>query len=172
MSLGWSAPAGSSAPRCSTISGVPGVLPRLVCAVSPQDDWIRDACSCMRTWVGQAGNPEPCITTSGSAGTLHCCPPGCPSTAADGGAATVTAAVHAAADEAKRAAAGGNGDNNDDNGNGNDNGDSSTWPYVVGGLGLGAVLIGGLAYWYYRKTTKRAELEESLLHLMSQEEVA
>jgi hypothetical protein len=73
---------------------------------------------------------------------------------------------------AKRAAAPGssNGGNGGNSGNGGNGGNGSpTWPYVVGGLGA-VTLVGGLVYWYYRKTTKRKELEESLLYLMAEQE--
>jgi hypothetical protein len=81
--LGWSEPVGANGqpvafPRGS---GCDASQPRVVCAVSPQDDWVSSRCGCvtLHDRTGAAiGGVKPCRTVSGNAGQMYCCPPGCP----------------------------------------------------------------------------------------------
>lgn len=71
MSLGWSipknVPENQSLPSCVDAPQ----RPRMICAISPQDDWIYSRCGCV-------DRGAMCITKNGNTGSLACCPQGCP----------------------------------------------------------------------------------------------
>jgi len=164
--LGWSEPALAPVTSCSSfrqLDGSPALRTRAICAVSPQDDWIRESCGCSRQRTA-SNSVVSCTTQDGNLGELHCCLPTCPSTAAGGGVSTVpTGFVNnlKVVDESGAIL----------EGNGTIRGGtaSALTPYLVlGGLLIAAA--GGVGVWLYSKSKKRQELEQSLLRLTAEED--